>query len=369
MSKPKPYPSDGDPHRSPMRRSETGGPGGLHKEPAAEEFVREKRPPSAGFPGGETKPDPGPESSQRWIEGVRIVDTPPRPIKELRFVGKRRRSNFVVLEEVLYQSKNDRAPRSYWAKSVRDREKEHRYIDAQARIVRHLEKFAVPGIWNARHFLEIIADRAEPYKMILCERFPPGATLFQRLCRQWKKGIPEGEAVKIISGVGDTVRVLHHAGVYHWDLSAKNIWITDRRETILFDWDFAFKETEEFLGRELWRCGTPHYLCRERLEAMEKGGESSTCTLRTDAFQAFETYSLISILAHMLIGGEFLRYGNPFSLPYNEHVVLGRRLKEQPDQFGSMSLRTRTMVSQALMAGGSPFATVGEFLAALQPPE
>ena len=130
----------------------------------------------------------------------------------------------------------------------------------------------------------------------------------------------------------------------------------------MFDWDFAFRSTEEFLARELWRCGTPHYLSRERLDAMEKGAESAACTLRTDAFAAHEVYALISILMHMLIGNEFLKYGNHFGLPYNEHASLGRRLREKPGAYGSISPGLRKLLSNALVAGKSQFETVRDFL-------
>lgn len=355
MPKPTRHPSDKRYADDPIRnvRNETS---------AMKSGQKEKRQnPEPESPRGQS--DPGPDG---WISGVSIVDAKPRAGKELRFIGKPRNRNFVILEEVQYLGKGDRKPRSYWAKSVRDPVKENRYIDAQARIVLHLKKFSIPGIWKAQHFLEVRENDDETYKMILCERFPPGETLFQKLCRDWKKGGPEAEALLIIMKVGTTVQQLHNAGVFHWDISAKNIWITDRRDTVLFDWDFAFRSTEEFLSRELWRCGTPHYLSKERLEAMEKGCESAECTLRTDAFHAHEVYTLVSVLTHMLIGNEFLKYGNHYGLPYNEHEVLGKRLLEEKGEYGDISPWLRRMLGEALANGKSPFGTVGEFLSALQ---
>ena len=307
-----------------------------------------------------------PNGSDKWVKGVRIVDKHPRGHKELAFLGKHKSRNFVVLAEVLYQAKGDKTIRSYWAKSVRDLDHEDRYINAQAKVVHHLQKFNIKGIWKAKHFLEIKRSGEQTNKMILCEKFPPGRTLFQLIYDDGKNGIPEDKALRIIMKLGKIVQELHNAGVFHWDLSTKNIWITDDEEVVLFDWDFAFTSTEEFLKRKLWRCGTPHYLSRERLIAMEKSYESSECFLRTDSFHAHEVYGLISILTHMLIGNEFLKYGNHFGIPHNEHQSLGHHLRQRNKKDDGISPWLREMLSKTLIAGKSPFRTVDEFILSIQ---
>lgn len=308
------------------------------------------------------------KTAEHWVKEVKIVDRKPRDAKELQFMASSASRNFVILEEVAYQGREDRKPHRYWAKSVRDPEKEGRFIDAQAQIALFLADHPIPGIWKPKRFLEVRENGGESFKMILCEGFPRGATLFQRLCHEWQGGIREEKALAIMGRLGRTVQALHEVSVFHWDISAKNVWVTDGGETILFDWDFAFRSAEEFLERELWRCGTPHYLSRQRLEAMEKGFDSSECTLPTDAFPQHEAYSLIAMLVHMLIGNTFLQYGNHFGLPYNEHASLGRRLLEGRVPGEAMSPRMRRLLGEALEKGESPFPTVDGLLSALKRP-
>jgi serine/threonine protein kinase len=303
--------------------------------------------------------------SNDWVKGVRLVEANPQGSQELAFLNKHQSGNFVILEEVLYQAQGDPQAQIYWAKSVREPEREDRFINAQAEIARHLRQFHIQGIWKARHFLEIQRADAETNKLILSESLPPGKTLFQHIYGEGKTGLPEDQALHFSRIVAKTLQDLHDVGVFHWDISCKNIWITNQSDAILFDWDFAFKSTQEFLERNLWRCGTPHYLSRERLEAMELGYESSECHLRTNGFRAHEVYSLISVLAHMLMGNEFLKYGNHFGLPYNEHESLGQELRDSTNGKFDISPWLRDLLSKTFINGASPFATAQEFLTAI----
>ena len=99
---------------------------------------------------------------------------------------------------------------------------------------------------------------------------------------------------------------------------------------------------------------------------MEKGYESSECHLRTDGFPAHEVYSLISVLAHMLMGNEFLKYGNHFGLPYNEHESLGYLLLDSKNDDDGISSGLKDMLSRTFISGASPFETSREFLSYLK---
>jgi serine/threonine protein kinase len=302
-----------------------------------------------------------------WVKGVKFVENNPRGFREIAFVRKVKSRNFVVLEEVLYQAQGENDSSTYWAKSVRESEKERRTINPQAQIARYLRQFDIKGIWEAKHYLEIQGKHDKSYKMILSEKLPPGRTLFQLIYDEGKNGLKEEKALHIIRNLTQTVQKLHGAGVYHWDISAKNIWVTDAGEPILFDWDFAFISKEEFLERKLWRCGTPHYLSRERLDAMEMAYETSECTLRTDSFSSHEVYSLISVLAHMLLGNEFLKYGTHFGIPFNEHESLGQVLKERNREADGISPWLREILAETFISGKSPFETADDFITALTP--
>ncbi len=274
-----------------------------------------------------------------WMENVRQVTTEPQGNKELRFIGHAKQG-FTTMQRVEYLGK------IYWAKYVENYRAQARFIEPQAKLLRHLNSLNVSGICKAAHFLEMENGR----KMILFENLPPGRTLTEKVVKE--KKIPEAEAVDIILKTATGLQRLHELGVYHWDIKPSNVWVADNGEVILFDFDISFASHDEFYRRKLYRgMFTNAYASQARFEA-DKGTIS-----QSHDFPSFadEVYALgRTLLTALSLRTARSSWGPPAddSNTHLEMLEKGRRISPE----------LRTILHKAIANGRSEYKTVSAFI-------
>ena len=225
---------------------------------AADVSKAEDRPDASGeakfSSAGDTGIEPGLQQPLVWTKA--------KEGDEITFSGEVI-GNLTNLTEVTYKGEH------FWAKFGKDQEGidgEADIIIPQAKILHYLKNKTglceEKKICNPLHFLEVKRADGAKIKMILFEPFPKGKTLRDKI----RNGglIPEDEAVNIMIKVSEIIKELLDEGVFHWDIAAKNIWITDDGEVMIFSFNIAFRNREEFLRRELYSYGTGPYMSKNR---------------------------------------------------------------------------------------------------------
>lgn len=182
----------------------------------------------------------------------------PNPIKKvgedrIEFIG-RNKGRFTVVQEAKYKDEEG-VTHECFAKLGKSWGSEEIFITSQARILRFLNSRNIQGIPRVLDFVETENNR----KIILFERFPEGMTLDEKM-----EVLSKESAVDIMLKVTRIVKSLLDQGVYHWDIKPENIWVTNEKEVILFDFDFAFMGRGEFINRELYIGGDLNFMSRRR---------------------------------------------------------------------------------------------------------
>ncbi|MDP2911427.1 MAG: hypothetical protein Q8N76_03740 [Candidatus Omnitrophota bacterium] len=149
--------------------------------------------------------------------------------------------------------------RECFAKWARRKDNEKGIITPQARILRFLSKMGIQGIPRVLDFVETVYGK----RIILFEKFPEGGTLDEKI-----EALSKEEVVDIMLKVTRIVESLLAEGVYHWDIKPDNIWVTNKGEVILFDFDLAFMGKDEFTDRKLYFCGDPKFMSKRRRDIM-----------------------------------------------------------------------------------------------------
>ncbi|MHC4122711.1 MAG: protein kinase domain-containing protein [Planctomycetota bacterium] len=162
-----------------------------------------------------------------------------------------KKEGLLVKREVKYKSK------VYFATWGRIKKYNNKFILPQIRYLKELEKKGIRGIPKVERILKMEDDRI----VILCEKIKDkGETLDKKIGK-----ISQGEVISIILEVSRIVKELHSNNIFHWDITPKNIYITDKGKVMLLDFDLAFNITSgEFKDRGLYEIGNLNYLSKNR---------------------------------------------------------------------------------------------------------
>jgi len=185
-----------------------------------------------------------------WVKGVKVVDADPSG-EEIKVEGDNV-GDLTMMMRVLYKGQ------WYYGKMALTREDEEKLIVPEAEVMKKINALGINGVPRAEHFLEL----EDGNKMILFSEFPSGRTLQEAV--SGRGGLSRENAVAIMLKVSRVVEDLHANGVYHWDIKPANIWIADDGGVILFDFDLAFSNIEEFRARELFKARTFEFESRKR---------------------------------------------------------------------------------------------------------
>ena len=279
-----------------------------------------------------------------WIGPVKTVMQAPEGDKEIK-LSIDDHGGLTMVKDAVYNGEK------YVAKYVIDKRDEDHTIVAQAEIYSYLDELDIQGIPRVKHLLEL--DTGE--KVILFERFPPGWDLRTKLKEDGS--LSEEEAVSIILKVSEIVKELQEAGVYHWDIKPSNIWITNEKEIILFDLDFAFRSKEDFLERKRFISRTAPYTSETRWKWVETGSFDE----ETEVFPPVreEVFSLAMTLLHMIIWGDEKEKGQgpPKDYAGTQLAFLDRR--------SEVTKELKDVLHNAISEGESDYKDVDEFMEAL----
>ncbi|HET9709130.1 MAG TPA: bifunctional serine/threonine-protein kinase/formylglycine-generating enzyme family protein [Gemmatimonadales bacterium] len=176
------------------------------------------------------------------------------------------------------------------------------------------------------------ADEVDGFLYYVME-YVEGESLAQRLTRQGP--LPLGEAIRIITDVGDALQYAHEHGIVHRDIKPANILLSGGHARVT-DFGIAKRVAESEDGMALTgtgvTVGTAAYMSPE-----QASGER-----RIDARS--DVYALAAVLYEMLAGEP------PFTGP-NAQAIVARILVDAPRAVRTIRPNVPAHVDQALLAG------------------
>jgi serine/threonine protein kinase len=123
-----------------------------------------------------------------------------------------------------------------------------------------LEKLKHPHILSIYDFG--IVDGL-PY---IVTEYASGGSLRDLIRRRAPQPLPLGEAISILSQVGDALYYAHQQGIIHHDLKPENILLNSRGEILLADFGIAIVRTTATLEQLTEMNGTPAYMAPEQFQ-------------------------------------------------------------------------------------------------------
>ncbi|NQT90136.1 MAG: protein kinase family protein [Candidatus Omnitrophica bacterium] len=284
------------------------------------------------------------------VEGVEAVNEKPVGKKQVRLFGEA--TGYLVYSyDAEYNGGSYRAKMAN-SMSILD---EYDAIVQPAKILIDLNAEGVKGIPKIAYLLELTDRR----KVVLFKRFEdeygPGKDLIERI-NDPLENMTHARIVEITIAVSEIVKSLLDNGVYHWDIKPQNIWISDKGDIILFDYDFAFRigPLEEFTLKEAYNFATKFYASKHRRSMGDDKSEDDISYSPAD-----EIYSLGVTLACMLVGSaSFDRYESSTNcLRYHD---LLRDLEQQVPE------PLLGVLSKAVEGNTSKYDNIDDFIADLE---
>ena len=118
----------------------------------------------------------------------------------------------------------------------------------------------------------------------------PGITLADHIERRGRIPFSVEEVLEILMAVGETLTVLHCAGLAHRDLKPSNIMLAGRGRVVLLDCGIA--RQERFIEEDRVISGSPNHMAPETVRAHVRTGEAHLVDLYGLAIVAFELLTL-----------------------------------------------------------------------------
>jgi serine/threonine-protein kinase len=174
-----------------------------------------------------------------------------------------------------------------------------RYERDPAYVARFLREEQIGLMLNHPALLKFIPVAGPKSRLYLVTEYLSGSTLARLLHKH--APLPEADALKIASLVGDALRHLHEHGYIHRDLKPDNIMLCRDHSIRIVDFGLASPITGrfDFLADKTPVFGTPQYMAPEQVKRTH-------CDARTDI------YSLGVILYEMLTGQLPFQHEDPW---------------------------------------------------------
>ncbi|NQT90935.1 MAG: hypothetical protein HQ558_06750 [Candidatus Omnitrophica bacterium] len=236
----------------------------------------------------------------KWVKDVEVVVGKPEKDKEqIRFISGESHLGLTCSQKVQY--KDDIC----WVKMANmniDEPDEEGRVILPARIIKRLNSKGVRGIPRVLRLLELKDKR----KVALYERleamYGHGEALDEKI-KLRPQELTREKMFHIMIEVSNIVKALLDEGVYHWDIKPSNIWISNKGDVVLVDFDLVFSSTEEYYAKEAWRFGSLVFASAKRLEMFESQPMGIPFSPRD------EIYSLGMTFINMLMGNALLKEG------------------------------------------------------------
>jgi len=238
---------------------------------------------------------------------------------------------------------------SYKAKFTPDSFRQDRFLVPQAEIIYRLNRLKIPGICEAEHFIETTRGA----RIILFKKFPKGETLKNKILRL--KKLPEKEAADITLRAARIVKRLHDEGIYHWDIKPGNIWVADKGDIILFDFDLSFRTMKEFFERGINKAWSAPYASQNRVMCRLLGYYPADSEFPAEA-ERDEVYALGMSLTHSLLGLVPIKDKGMDPEEYADDLL--DRLTNRRD----IPLALRRILEKAVTDGNSAYENVDAFI-------
>ena len=131
---------------------------------------------------------------------------------------------------------------------------------------RFLAEARILELLKHRHILPILDFGIENGIPYLVVEYAPHGSLRDYLVRQPNHQLPIGEAIAIISHVGEALHYAHQHNIVHRDLKPENILFNERGEALLADFGIAIKQAATEFRHVSAGFGTPAYMAPEQFQ-------------------------------------------------------------------------------------------------------